>query len=104
VTRAKFLLLIATIALGLAGWGFGIAWGFGQPGTRGASSWQALVIVMGPMLLALLSMPLYWGIQLMVGTYGSLPTGREKRLADARRKATEAEAEIARLEREAGIR
>ena len=104
MTRAKFLLLIVTIALVLAGWGLGIAWGFGQPAPRGGSSWQAPVIVIGPIFVALLSMWLYWGIQLMVGTYGSLPTGREKRLADARRKAVEAEAEIARLEREAGIR
>jgi len=104
VTRAKFLLLIAAIALVLAGWGLGIAWGFGPAPHAQAMSWQAPVIVMGPIFVALLSMPLYWGIQLMVGTYGSLPTGREKRLADARRKSTEAEAEIARLEREAGIR
>ena len=104
MTRAKFLLLIAAIALVLAGWGLGIAWGFGQPAPRGSSSWQAFVIVMVPILLALLSMPLYWFGGAMVGTYMRLPTGREKRLADARRKATEAEAEIVRLEREAGIR
>ena len=101
MTRTKFVLVSLAVVVGLAAWGWGIAWGFSFPVPKGANTaWQGIPILFGPLALALLGFPLYYAVEQLVGVYCSLPSGRAHRLQKREGGLRRLEAEIAAADRE----